>query len=219
MKTVAIIVFILAVVALTVYLFLSRGISYERGPVDTPPVTESSPEFSTAPYDPTTAATIPTDGWLTYTDAEAGFSFRYPPSHVVGKMFGQGEDQYVYMFRIEPSTAPEPQESDAKDAVNRVGIGVSKQRAEETVNAYRLNDIIEGLQVKEITLNGLSGYLVIHQYPPTGEYRNDILVTLPSNDTLSIYYSNRIVSDDVYPSMVVPNTIFDTVLQSVSPIY
>lgn len=215
MKKTIIIVAILLVVALAAYLLIFKGNSYERDPVKNSPVTGKNPsEVSTAPYDPTTAATVPTDDWLVYTDAEAGFSFKYPPTHAIGEKFGQGEGVNIYSMQIEPGGADEPQESDAKDSVNRLGVDVTNQSVEEAINAYRSSDSA-GLEFKEIAINGLSGYLVIHQYPPTGEYMNNILFTLPRGDTLSLSYSNRTLSDGKYPSMTAPNSIYDTVLQSV----
>jgi len=180
-----------------------------------------SPDTSTFPtaYNPTVAATVPKTGWRTYTNPEYGFMFEYPPEYEVITNPPEGE---YHLFSAILAHTKRPRENlSMSDAVavpfgddsSFLSVSILQGTISEVITAYSM-DTYEDAVLEDIVLNNLSGTLVTSRDSFSSEFRNDVLFTLTGQRVLSIAYMQNAGNDSAY---VVPNSIFDTVLQSVRP--
>jgi hypothetical protein len=166
-------------------------------------VTTATSTDTRVPYDPTAATSTSTEGWKTYTDAEFDFSFKYPPTHAI---FESG--------MIKPLPDYDPTKGKDESGQTVFGFKVSDKSKNDFINEFQTNPAFESISVKSIHINNMPGVLITHRDPFTGEFKNTVLLSLPSGRLLVLSYFQRVGSYSQNQNQE-QNSIFDTILQSI----
>jgi hypothetical protein len=188
---------------------LETGVERDTTKVSVP--APSGPTAAPTAYDPTVATTVPKTGWKIYNNSEYGFAFDYPPEYEL-RMHTPEEKNILFSLSVSKNDKSLPQ-TEAPNENSPFFVSVERGALSDSVNSLT-NSGIENVSVTNISVNGLSGKWISMEYGFTGDLENYVLLENDKKQLIRIYYFQYSGSGS---PMYAPNTVFDTVLQSVRP--
>lgn len=205
-KKVMLAIFLSIGVLVVILLFVGRssffgiGLEEDKAGVDE----NTAPNILDIPalYDPTTATTVSTTGWKTYNKQQYGFSFEYPSTYEI-KTYPPEKAETLFSLDLVP---------EKKEAAQQTFSISIRSDAVANIVGELMNFGIENVSVKDISLNGLSGKLVQSEYGFTGDLENHVVFEDSKKQVIYIYYPQYTGNNS---PMLVPNSTFDTILQSI----
>lgn len=166
------------------------------------------------PYDPIISVTVPKTGWRTYNNPQYGFSFEYPPDYEL-ETHTTEEKNVLLSLSVSPKNNEFPIETDTAGMERfYFSLSVTSDNIINILKEFTTNPGYEDVSIKDISLNNLSGKLITSKFPFTGEFVNDVLYENKDGEVIHVFYFQNAGNDT---AKIVPNSILDTILQSIRP--
>ncbi|OGH67741.1 MAG: hypothetical protein A3J66_00835 [Candidatus Magasanikbacteria bacterium RIFCSPHIGHO2_02_FULL_47_14] len=203
-----------ALAAMVLFLVSKSSVSETRVGKNTTEVavpTQSDSTGAPVAYDPTVAPTVQRTGWNTYSNPEYDFAFAYPPEYELSVDMPKAGENVLFSLSVSKDDKSLP--SNEVPDNSPLLLSVERGAVSDGVNILT-NSGIENVLTKTISLNGFLGKWVSTEYGFTGDLENHILLEDDKKQFIHIYYYQYSGGDS---PMHVPNSVFDTILQSIRP--